>query len=153
VILVDANILLYAEDSLSEHHESARTWWDGQLSGTSVVCLCWPVLTAYIRVGTNARLHQRPLTVKEAISRIQSWIDQPCVRIIQPTEHHWDILQRMLQEGSATGNLVSDAHLAALAIEHNCELCSTDADFSRFPGLHWRNPLAKRRFPRPSRLR
>jgi toxin-antitoxin system PIN domain toxin len=153
VILVDANILLYAEDSLSEHHELARTWWDTQLSGSAPVCLCWPVLIAFIRIGTNARLHQRPLTVKEAVHRVQSWIEQPCVRIIQPTEHHWDILQRMLQEGNATANLVSDAHLAALAVEHNCELCSSDADFARFPGLNWRNPVSApaRRPPRPSR--
>jgi len=144
VILVDANILLYAEDSLSAHHEMARVWWDAQLSGSSPVCLCWHVLTAFIRIATNTRLHQRPLTLKEAIDRVQSWIDQPCVRIIQPTEEHWSILQRMLCDGSATANLVSDAHLAALAIEHNCELCSTDADFSRFPGLNWLNSLGKK---------
>ena len=146
MILVDANILLYAEDSLSEHHDPARAWWDAQLSGSAPVCLCWPVLTAFIRIATNSRLHQRPLTLKEAANRVQSWIDQPCVRLIHPTEEHWEIFQRMLHEGNAMANLVSDAHLAALAIEHNCELCSTDADFTRFPGLNWRNPVvAKRR--------
>jgi toxin-antitoxin system PIN domain toxin len=145
VILVDANILLYAEDSLSMHHESARTWWDAQLSGSAQLCLCWPVLTAFIRIATNARLHQRPLALKEAVDRVQSWIDQPCVRMILPTEQHWDILQRMLHDGNATANLVSDAHLAALAVEHNCELCSTDADFARFPGLNWRNPVIEKR--------
>ncbi len=82
MILVDANILLYAEDSLSVHHEAARAWWDAQLSGSSPVCLCGPVLTAFIRISTNARLHQRPLTLKEAVDRVQSWIEQPCVRII-----------------------------------------------------------------------
>ena len=141
MILVDANILLYAEDSLSAHHEPARAWWDAQLSGSAVVCLCWPVLTAFLRIATNARLHQRPLTSKEAADRVQSWFDQPCVRVIHPTEQHWGIFQGMLYEGNATGNLVSDAHLAALALEHSCELCSTDADFARFPGLNWRNPL------------
>ncbi len=142
MILVDANILLYAEDSLSAHHESARTWWDAQLSCAAPVCMCWPVLTAFIRIVTNARLHQRPLTLREAVDRVQSWLDQPCVCVIQPAEQHWEILQRMLHEGNATGNLVSDAHLAALAVEHNCELCSTDADFARFPGLNWRNPVS-----------
>ena len=142
MILIDANILLYAEDSLSTHHEKARVWWDAQLSGAAPVCLCWPVLTAFIRIATNARLHQRPLTLKEAVDRVQSWLDQPCVRMIQPTEQHWDIFQRMLHEGNATANLVSDAHLAALAVEHNCDLCSTDADFARFPGLRWRNPIS-----------
>jgi hypothetical protein len=142
MILLDANLLLYAEDSLSAQHEPARTWWDAQLSGSAPVCLCWPVITAFIRIATNARLHQRPLTLKEAVDRVQSWMDQPCVRIIQPTEHHWDILQRMLHDGNATANLVSDAHLAALAVEHNCQLCSTDADFARFPKLNWTNPIS-----------
>jgi len=141
VNVVDANLLLYAEDSLSEHHQAAADWLDERLSGTEVVCLCWPVLKAFIRIGTNSRLHQRPLTLKEACARVQSWFDQPCVRLIQPTEHHWTIFQKMLKEGNATGNLVSDAHLAALAVEHNCVLHSTDTDFARFPGLKWRNPV------------
>jgi len=141
MILVDANLLLYAEDSRSDAHEAARTWWDAQLSGSEPVGLCWPVLTAFIRIGTNARLHQRPLTLREAIQRVQSWIDQPCVRILEPTDQHWSIFQRMLREGNATANLVSDAHLAALAVEHNCSLHSTDTDFSRFPSLKWANPI------------
>ncbi len=141
MILVDANLLLYAEDSLSEHHEAARTWWDDQLSGLEPVALCWPVLSAFVRIGTNARLHQRPLLLKEAIARVQSWLDQPCVRVIQPGDQHWSLFQQMLRSGNAVGNLVSDAHLAALAVEHNCVLHSTDADFSRFRGLKWRNPI------------
>lgn len=144
MILVDANLLLYAEDSASEHHEAARAWWDAQLSGSEPVGLCWPVLNAFIRIGTNVRLHQRPLTLREATDRVQSWFAQPCVRIVQPSDHHWDIFQQMLRGGNAVGNLVSDAHLAALAIEHNCVLQSTDADFSRFRGLKWKNPLRGR---------
>lgn len=142
MILVDANLLLYAEDNLSEHHEKARDWWDKQLSGTDAIALCWPTLTAFIRIGTNARLHKRPLTLKEAIERVQSWIDQPCVRVIQATEQHWELFQKMLRAGNATANLVSDAHLAALAVEHNCVLHSTDTDFARFRGLKWKNPIA-----------
>lgn len=144
MILVDANLLLYAEDSLSSQHEAAREWWDEQLSGTDPVALCWPVLTAFIRIATNARLHRRPLTLKEAIGRVQSWLDQPCVRIIEPTEQHWPIFQKVLHRGGATANLVSDAHLAALAVEHNCELHSTDADFARFAPLKWKNPIGNR---------
>jgi hypothetical protein len=143
VILVDANILLYAEDSLSEHHVAARQWWDEQLSGSEPVALCWPALSAFIRIGTNARLQQRPLTLKEAVARVDSWLQQPCVRLIQPTEEHWPCFQQMLRAGNATGNLVSDAHLAALALEHNCVLHSTDGDFGRFRGLKWRNPVAE----------
>ncbi len=141
--LVDANLLLYAEDSLSEHHEAARTWWDAQLSGSEPVALCWPVLNAFIRIATNARLHQRPLTLKEATERVQSWFNQSCLRLIQPTEAHWKIFQQTLRSGNAVANLVTDAHLAALAMEHNCVLQSTDADFSRFRGLKWKNPIAR----------
>jgi uncharacterized protein len=142
VILVDTNLLLYAENTLSEHHQAARIWWDTQLSGAEPVCLCWPVLTAFIRVGTNLRLHRRPLSLKEAVERVQSWLDQPCVRMIHPGEQHWAIFQAMLRDGKAIGSLVSDAHLAALALEHNCVLQSTDADFARFKGLKWNNPIA-----------
>jgi uncharacterized protein len=141
VILVDANLLLYAEDRRSPHHGAARAWWDEQLSGSSPVCLCWTVLGAYLRIGTNPRVFERPLTLAQAISRIQSWIDQPCARLVQPAERHWSVFQNLLREGQAVANLVTDAHLAALAIEHGCTLMSTDSDFSRFPGLRWRNPL------------
>ncbi len=141
MILVDANLLLYAEDSVSPHHAATREWWDAQLSDSAPVALCWPVLTTFIRISTNARLHRRPLTLREATERVQSWMEQPCVRLILPTEQHWEIFQRMLRAGNATANLVSDAHLAALAVEHNCVLYSSDMDFARFRGLKWRNPL------------
>ena len=144
MILVDANILLYAEDRTSGCHERARQWWDEQLSGPDPVCLCWAVLSAYVRIGTNPRVFERPLTLDEATDRVSSWLEQPCVRVIHATERHWDLLRSLLAESQARGNLVSDAHLAALAIEHGCVLCSTDLDFSRFPCLKWRNPLAAR---------
>jgi toxin-antitoxin system PIN domain toxin len=143
VILVDANILLYAEDSLNPRQKTAREWWDGQLSATSPVCLCWLVINAFIRIGTNPRVFEHPLSVKQAISRVQDWLDQPCTRLIHPTERHWVVFQEMLTAGQASANLVPDAHLAALAIEHGCALYSSDSDFSRFPRLKWRNPLAK----------
>jgi toxin-antitoxin system PIN domain toxin len=141
LILVDANILLYAEDQLSPSHEQARAWWDAQLSGASPVCLCWTVLGAFIRIGTNPRVFERPLSLEEAIARVESWLDQPCTRIITPTERHWVVYQQMLCDGKAVANLVTDAHLAALAVEHGCEVVSTDSDFARFPGIRWRNPL------------
>jgi toxin-antitoxin system PIN domain toxin len=105
------------------------------------VGLCWPVINAFIRIGTSLRVSRHPLTLAEATERVQSWLDQPCVRLIQPTENHWKIFQQMLRVGNATANLVSDAHLAALAVEHNCVLQSCDTDFARFRGLKWRNPI------------
>lgn len=141
MILVDTNILIYAEDKLSPLHEEVRQWWDKQLSGESPVCLSWSIISAFIRICTNRRIFNKPLTLDQAINRVQSWIDQPCVRLINPTENHWQIFQAMLLEGQANANLVPDAHLAALAIEHGCTLYSTDSDFSRFPRLKWKNPL------------
>lgn len=138
---MDANILLYAEDSLHPRHEQARTWWDAQLSGTEIVCLCWTVLSAFIRIGTNPRIFEHPLSLQQAIARVQSWLDQPCARVVRPTDRHWNIFQEMLTDGQAVANLVSDAHLAALAMEHGCVLASTDSDFARFPKLKWSNPL------------
>ena len=141
MILVDANILLYAEDSLSPRHEQARAWWDAQLSGTGPVCLCWEVICAFIRIGTNPRVFENPLSLEQGLARVQSWLDQPCTRVVRPTERHWTVFRQLLTEGQAVANLVPDAHLAALAIEHGCELASTDSDFARFPKLKWKNPL------------
>ena len=141
MILVDANILLYAEDQSSPSHDAARAWWDTALSGISPICLCWNVLGAFIRIGTSPRVFEHPLSLDQALARIQSWMDQPCTRIVSPTGRHWTVFQKMLRDGQAVANLVTDAHLAALAAEHGCELLSTDSDFSRFPGIRWRNPL------------
>ena len=143
MILVDANLLLYAEDSLNPRHKTARDWWDGRLSGTTPVCLCWLVINAFIRIGTNPRVFEHPLSLDQAISRVESWVNQPCTRLIHPTERHWVVFQEVLTAGQATANLVPDAHLAALALEHGCTLHSSDSDFSRFPRLKWRNPLVK----------
>ena len=144
MILVDANILLYAEDSSSPFHARAKEWWVAQLSGSSPVCLCWSVLSAFIRISTHRRVFECPLTLEEAITRVGSWLNQPCVRIVQPTERHWEFFSDMLTSGKAMANLVPDAHLAALALEHGCQLQSTDVDFSRFAKLAWKNPLEER---------
>lgn len=143
MILVDANILLYAQDSLAPLHHQAREWWDSRLSQSDPVCLCWPVLSAFIRIGTNPRIYEYPLSLEQALFQVQSWLAQPCIRVIRPTEGHWAVFKQMLIDGQAVANLVSDAHLAALAFEHGCDLASTDADFSRFPKIKWINPLLR----------
>ena len=142
MILVDANLLLYTVNRFSGQHASAKKWWDAQLSSVETVALSWQVVQAFVRISSNARLFKCALTLDEAIECVQSWLDQPCVRILQPTENHWKFFQQMLRAGHATANLVSDAHLAALAVEHNCVLHSTDTDFARFRGLKWKNPIA-----------
>ena len=139
--LLDANLLLYAEDSLSPHHDAAREWLDQQLSGVETVCLCWATLLAFLRITTNPRVMQRPLTCQEASAKVSSWLSQPCVRLVQPTSLHWEILQKLMAEAAIAGNLVPDAHLAALAVEHACILCSADGDFARFSSVRWHNPF------------
>jgi uncharacterized protein len=141
VIFVDANILLYAENSGSPLNRKALQWWTSALSGNEAVCLCWEVINAFIRIGTNSRVFNNPLSTSEALDRVSSWINQPCARIIHPTAKHWEVFTDMLISGQASANLVSDAHLAALAIEHNCTLYSTDKDFKRFPKIKYKNPL------------
>ena len=141
MILMDANLLLYAELDFDPRHAAASAWWDAQLSGTAPVCLCWPVINAFVRISTQPRAFKKPLLIAEATERVTTWLRQTPVRVVAPTDGHWEVFAGLLERGQATGNLVTDAEIAALAIEHGCELCSTDADFSRFPGLKWRNPL------------
>lgn len=143
MILVDANILLYAENRSDSYHRAARQWWQQQLSGADPVCLTWVIISAFIRIGTSHRVFSRPLSVHDAADRVSQWLECPCVRVIHPTSEHWKIFNRLLVDSKAGGNLVTDAHLAALAIEHGCELCSTDSDFARFSELRWRNPLSE----------
>ncbi|MDA0349951.1 MAG: type II toxin-antitoxin system VapC family toxin [Verrucomicrobia bacterium] len=141
MILVDANLLFYSEDALSPKHNEARAWWDKTLSGEEQIGLAWITCMAYIRIFTNPRAVQSPLSIEEATLTVESWLSQPVVQIVEPSTSFWSILQKLLVESQAVANLSSDAYLAALAIDHDCELCSTDADFSRFKGLRWRNPL------------
>lgn len=102
------------------------------------------MLTGFLRISTNRRVFNPPLTLEQACGLVQIWLDQPCARTVCPTTDHWEVFRELLRAGQATANLVADAHLAALAIEYGCELYSTDSDFARFPGLRWRNPLPAR---------
>jgi toxin-antitoxin system PIN domain toxin len=142
VILVDANLLVYAHNEDSPGHLQARDWLTSHLNGYTPVGLPWPVLLAFIRIATNPRIFPRSHTVERAWELVGDWLDNQRVWIPQPTERHRDVLASLLVATGATGNLVMDAHLAALAIEHGLILCSADTDFARFPRLRWRNPLA-----------
>ena len=105
---------------------------------------CLPLLVGsavFIRTGTNTRVFEHSLSVEQALARVQSWLNQPCTRVVRPTERHWTVFKQVLTDGQVIANLVTFAHLAALAIEHGCELASTDSDFARFPKLKWLNPL------------
>jgi len=142
VRVLDANLLLYAVDERSPRHTKARTWLEATLSGADTVGLTWGVLLAFVRVSTRASVFAQPLDVSEALDLVESWLDQPCTTVLGPTERHSAVLRTLLQPLGAAGNLSSDAHLAAIAIEHGAEVNSCDTDFARFPGLRWRDPLA-----------
>jgi hypothetical protein len=143
LILVDANLLVYASVSDYPQHRLARAWLDEQLDGAPRVGLPWPSLLAFLRLVTNPRIFNRPLAMADAWSQVTSWLACDTVWIPSPTERHAATLARLLGDPGVTGDLVPDAHLAALAIEHGLELCSNDGDFARFPGLRWSNPLAR----------
>jgi toxin-antitoxin system PIN domain toxin len=142
VILIDANLLLYAHVATFPQHEQARAWLDAQLNGSAPVGLPWPSLLGFLRIITNPRVFQRPEPTIEAWSQVIAWLDCEAAWIPQPTERHRDVLETLLATPDVRANLVPDAHLAALAIEHGLLLCSTDGDFGRFPNLRWQNPLA-----------
>jgi toxin-antitoxin system PIN domain toxin len=142
MILLDANILMYAYDAASSHHAEAQAWLQTTLSDVEPVGLPWQSISAFIRIMTDKRLPGRRFTGREATDFVGEWIEQPNVQILAPGDGHWSIFRRMIVEGQVSGPLVSDAHLAALTIEYGGVLCTADRDFARFPGLRWKNPLA-----------
>jgi toxin-antitoxin system PIN domain toxin len=142
MILVDANLLLYARLSSFTEHQRARNWLDAQLNGPAPVGLPWQSLTAFLRIAINPRVFTQPMEVAEAWKQVEEWLACSPAWIPTPTAAHAGILGQLVGNTSMTPNLVGDAHLAALAIEHGLTLCSADGDFARFQNLRWSNPLA-----------
>ena len=136
------NLLLYATDATYPQHARAHAWLDERLNGVARVGLPWPSLLAFLRIATNPRIFPHAISMTQAWAQVEAWRACDVVWSPAPTERHAEILARLLREPSVKGELVPDAHLAALAIEHGLELCSTDGDFARFRGLRWTNPLA-----------
>jgi toxin-antitoxin system PIN domain toxin len=141
MILIDANLLLYASDTASIRHRLAHRWLETTFSEPEPVGLAWVVILAFLRVGTNPRLRKDALTFAEAADIVAGWLARPTVAVLNPGEGHWQILRDLMKKGQAHGALIMDAHLAALAIEHGAVLATTDRDFARFPGLKYFNPL------------
>jgi toxin-antitoxin system PIN domain toxin len=142
VILVDANLLLYAVVSNYDQHAAAHAWLDEQLNSPIRVGLPWVSVLGFLRISTNPRIFSDPLSMRQAWGRVEVWLDAPNVWSPETTERHRTILERFLRGAASSAKLVSDAHLATLAIEHGLLLCSSDGDFARFDGLRWRNPIA-----------
>jgi toxin-antitoxin system PIN domain toxin len=144
VILVDANLLLYAANQSAPEHEAARTWLDDRLNGSARVGLPWPSLLAFVRIAANPLVLRHPVSPAAAWRQVEEWLTCEPAWIPSPGAAHQSILAPLLAASWMTSRLVPDAHLAALAIEHGLTLCSTDGDFGRFEGLTWQNPLTAR---------
>jgi toxin-antitoxin system PIN domain toxin len=141
MILPDVNLLIYAIDEASPFHQQANAWWNDSLSSSTPVGLCYPSVLGFIRLVTSRRVFSNPLPLGDAVAILEEWIDQPNVTFVLPTARHWPILRTLLTASGTAGNLTTDAHIAALAIEHGYTVHSNDADFGRFQNLSWVNPL------------
>lgn len=142
MIIVDVNLLIYAVNQDAPAHKKAKSWLEAAISGTETVGLPWHVLLAFLRLTTRPGLFQKPLAVGRAFDFVEAWLQQPTVTVVEPTARHLTTLRELVLTLGTGGNLTSDAHLAALAIEHGAKLCSADNDFARFGRLRWYNPLA-----------
>ena len=141
MILVDSNLLLYAQFVDMPQHARARQWLENELNSPGRVGIPWQSSLAFLRLATNPRIFRRPLAIGAAWRQVTEWLEHPRVWIPEPGADHIVVLGRLLDRVHATGNVVPDAHLAALAIEHGLTVCSADADFGRFPDVTWVNPL------------
>lgn len=144
MILPDVNLLIHAHNSDSPMHDQAREWWDRCLAGTEGIGLAWVALLGFIRISTNRRILLRPMPIDALLERIEGWLALPHVHIAHPSDRHFERLRKALRDLGTAGNLTTDAHLAVLAIERGYVLHSTDADFERFRGLRWSNPIRAR---------
>lgn len=141
MIVPDVNLLVYAYDRGTPLHVGARRWWETLLNGSVAVGIPWAVVLGYVRIMTSPRVRAVPITAPIALTDVRSWLARPTVSLLDPGPRHLELVEGLLVQAGAGGTLVTDAHLAALAIEHQGELHSNDTDFARFPGLRWRNPL------------
>lgn len=141
MIIPDINLLVYAYDASSPFHEKAAAWWEACLSGTEPVGLPQVVVFGFVRIGTNARVFQNPLTPGEAAGCVRAWQQQPVVRQLEPGPDYVERVLKLMESIGTAGNLVTDAQLAAIAIEYDAVLHTADADFVRFQNLRWTNPI------------
>lgn len=138
--VVDANVLIYAVNDDSDRHHEARTWLDRSLSGDAIVGFSWIAVLAFVRLVTKASLFTRPLSVEGAFDRVDAWLAGPAAVVVEPTAQHAALVRSLLGAAGSGGNLVNDAHLAALSIEHRGRIVSYDSDFARFAGVRWSSP-------------
>ena len=145
LILPDVNLLVYAVDESSAFHAAANAWLDDALSSTNLVGFCYPTILGFVRLATNRRVFSNPLSLEEAVNYVDRWLEQPNAGIVVPMSRHWPLVKELLSDAGTAGNLTTDAHIAALAMEHGYTVYSNDADFGRFRKVAWINPLSTHR--------
>ena len=141
MIIPDVNLLIYAHNEGAPFHDPAREWWEGLVNGTERIGIPWVVAIGFVRLMTHQKAIARPLGPEEAVDYVREWFRFPHVTSVNPGTDHLTYLRRNLAAAGVGANLVTDTHVAALAMEFQAEVHSNDSDFSRFPGLRWRNPL------------
>jgi len=141
VIIPDVNLLVYAYNSDAPHHQRSKEWWEAAVQGSQPVAIPWVVALGFLRIMTSRTVLARPMTMATALQHLRSWMEQPSVRVLQPGPRHLTILEGFCEAGVLSSGLLSDAHIAALAVENQATVQSNDSDFCRFPGLRWSNPL------------
>ena len=139
--LLDLNLLIYAVNEDTANHNTAKSWLETQFNGTESIGIPWIVILGFLRIMTNGKIFPNPLTEEAALNLIDAWLQHPLIQIPEPGVNHWSLVKELILETGTAGNLTSDIHLAAIAIEHGAKLYTLDADFSRFKGLRWEKPF------------
>jgi len=142
MITTDINLLICAHNAADPQHVAAKEWWENCINESNPVGLPWAVMAGFIRLMTHPRVLEEPMPVADATSYVRSWLDQASVIVLEPSERFPTIFFNFLTELGSAGNLTTDAHIAALAVEKQAIVNSCDSDFSRFSGLNWKNPIA-----------
>jgi toxin-antitoxin system PIN domain toxin len=142
MVVPDVNLLVFAYNEAAPRHDAARAWWEGLMTGREHIGVPWAVVLGFVRLVTHPAVLEEPLPAMAAIARVRQWFTREHVLTLDPGPRHLQIVEALFEATGVAANLTTDTHLAALAIEHQCELHSNDTDFGRFPGLRWRNPLA-----------
>ena len=140
--ILDVNVLLYACNAQSAHHDASRRWLEMVMNGEESIGISWPAIVGFLRMSTHPSIFERPLSSEDALAQVEDWLAVPLVSLVSEKREHWQVLRNLIVSLGAVNNLNPDAHLAALAITHGATLVSYDSDFERFPELRWEVPEA-----------
>jgi toxin-antitoxin system PIN domain toxin len=142
MILIDVNVLLYAENAHARENPAAKAWWESTLAARTEIAFEWLTIVAFLRLTANPKIFPAPLSIDQALRRIDLWLQRDHIHIVAAGPRHWPIYSKLVRDGALRGNSLNDAHLAAIAMENDWVLCSSDTGFAHYAGLRWFNPLS-----------